>query len=113
MPSGILILSAHLLELSGLAPVLGNELLATLGAREVRALAVGIGPVAAARGTASALRSFEPEAAVFVGTCGAYEGRGVGVGDVVLAGRVCLVSTAVVESRGALPGPMRTELAAN
>jgi nucleoside phosphorylase len=105
MRAGILILSAHVPELSGLGSILGGD--------DVKALAVGIGLVAAARGAALALRSFEPRAVVFVGTCGAYAGRGVALGDVVVARRICLVSTAAAEARGAFPAPMRSEIEAS
>jgi nucleoside phosphorylase len=114
MRDGILILSAHVPELSGLRSTLGPDLSGTCGGHEVIARAVGIGLVAAARGAALALRShFEPRAAVFVGTCGAYAGRGVAVDEVVVARRILLVSTAETEARGAFPAPMRTELEAS
>src|SRR5258706_4580612 len=102
MSAGILVFSAHVPELSGLETILGDDLRATWGGHDVRALAVGIGLVAAARDAALALRSFEPRAAVFVGTCGAYAGPGVAVGDVVVGQRVSLVSTAVADGKGAL-----------
>jgi nucleoside phosphorylase len=110
MNGGILILSAHLPELSGLGAILGGGLSGTSGSYTVQARAVGIGLAASATGAALALRSFEPRAALFVGTCGAYAGRGLAVGEVVVAGRIRLVSTAVAEARGAFPAPMRTEL---
>jgi nucleoside phosphorylase len=110
MKSGILVLSAHLPELSGLGAVLGQDLSGMAGGHAVHARAVGIGLAASAAGAALALRSFEPRAALFVGTCGAYAGRGLAVGDVVVAARIRLVSTAVAETRGAFPAPMRTEL---
>jgi nucleoside phosphorylase len=113
MRAGILILSAHLPELSGLRSILGPDLSGTCGTRAVVARAAGIGLVAAARGAALALRSFEPSAAVFVGTCGAYAGRGVSIGEVVVGRRIFLRSTAEAEARGAFPAPMRTDLEAS
>jgi nucleoside phosphorylase len=116
MRAGILIFSAHVPELSALGRILGADLAATVGGHDVRGISVGIGLVAAAGGAALALRTFEaiePRAVIFVGTCGAYAGQGVAVGDVVVGERICLVSTAVAESRGAFPPPMRTELASN
>jgi nucleoside phosphorylase len=122
MRSGILILSAHVPELSGLGAILGGDVSpgaafgppasfsGTAGGHALHARPVGIGLAASARGAALALRSFEPRAAVFVGTCGAYVDRGVAVGEVVVARRIRLVSTAVAEARGAFPAPMRTEI---
>ena len=110
MNAGILILSAHVPELSGLGPILGDGFSGASGGHAVEARAIGIGLAASARGAALALRSFEPRAAVFVGTCGAYRGHRVAIGDVVVGGRICLVSTAAAEARAAFPAPMRTEI---
>jgi futalosine hydrolase len=109
MHSSILILSAHLPELSGLRAMLGDDLRGTSGGLSVVGRTVGIGLVAAAAGAAVVLRAFEPRAAILVGTCGAYAGRGISIGEVVIGRRVCLASTAVVEERGAFPGPMLVE----
>jgi purine-nucleoside phosphorylase len=108
MRAGILVLSAHVPELSGLRAALGPELRARVGGLDVEAHAIGIGLVAAARGTASVLFGSEPRAVVFVGTCGAYPARGIAVGEVVVAERIGLVSTAAAEARAAFPAPMRT-----
>jgi len=108
MHSGILILSAHLPELSGLRPTLGDDLSGTSGGGAVEARPVGIGLAAAAAGAAAALHEVGPRAVILVGTCGAYAGRGVGIGEVVVGRRLCLVSTAVAENRAAFPDPMRT-----
>jgi nucleoside phosphorylase len=67
---------------------------------------VGIGLVASAAGATAALQDLAPRAVILVGTCGAYAGRGIGVGDVVVGRRVCLASTGVVEGRAAFPDPM-------
>ncbi len=105
----VLCVSAHLPELSGLRPLLGGGLSGTAGSVEVKARTVGIGVVAAAAGTASVLSEVAPAAIVFVGTCGAYAGRGLAIGDVVVARRTCLVSTAVIDGRAATPTPMRID----
>jgi nucleoside phosphorylase len=113
MRAGILILSAHPPELSGLRPILGDHLRGTVGGRQVATRAIGIGLVAAASGATAAFQSFEPEAVILVGTSGAYAGRGIALGEVVTGRRICLVSTAVAESRGAFPPPMQTAVEAS
>ncbi len=106
----ILVVSAHRPELTGLRAILGDDLRGTSGGRSVVARAVGIGLSAAAVGTVSALAEFEPRAVVFVGTCGAYAGRGPSIGEAVVGRKVHLVSVAEVEGRADFPEPMRTEL---
>jgi nucleoside phosphorylase len=105
-PADILIVSAHMPELSGLEMVLGEDLEKALGAIQVVARPVGIGLPLAALGVADAMRRYAPRAVVMVGTCGAYLGRGLSIGDVVVGRRLQLVSAAAVEGRGAFPGPM-------
>jgi futalosine hydrolase len=111
MSAAVLVVSAHGPELSGLRTTLGEA--SSGGERKVVAQAVGIGLVAAAVGAASAIRRAGPRAVVFVGTCGAYPGRGLSLGDVVVGRRLFLTSTAVLEGRGAYPAPMRTAADAN
>src|SRR3954463_480104 len=96
----ILVLSAHLPELSGLAPLLGQELKTRVRGLQIMATPVGIGLPAAAGGTTARLCSERPRAAVFVGTCGAYEESGLAVGDVVVVRRAHLACPAAVERRG-------------
>jgi nucleoside phosphorylase len=107
-PIDILILSAHLPELAGLGPLLGPELKARVGGHRVVAKPVGIGLSAAARGTASRLASQRPRAAILVGTSGAYEASGLGIGEVVVVERTRLASTASTEGRAEFPAPMST-----
>jgi len=99
--------SAYVPELSGLRSLLGDGLAGRTGAVDVIARTLGIGVVAAAATTTAALRDVAIDAVVFVGTCGAYAGRGLSVGDVVVGRRVRLVSTAMSEGRAAIPAPMR------
>ena len=108
MHFGILILSAHPPELSGLRTTLGDDLSGTSSGVVVQARPVGIGLAAAAAGTASALHEVEPRAVILVGTCGAYAGGGVGISEVVVGRRLCLISTAVAQNRAAFPAPMHT-----
>jgi nucleoside phosphorylase len=104
----VLILAAHPPELAGLTALLGDSLRAAAGSVRVAAEAIGIGLPAAAVGAAMAIRIHEPRCVVLVGTCGVYAGRGgeLAVGAVVRARRIQLVSTAMVEGRGAFPAPM-------
>jgi futalosine hydrolase len=78
--------------------------------REIRtsvwAVPVGIGLPAAAVGTARALSGRSPKAVVLLGTCGAFPGRGLAVGDVVVATGVRLGSAAAARGEGAMPAPM-------
>jgi len=70
----------------------------------VRAAAVGVGPVEAALGTAALLR--EPfDAAILVGTCGAFAGSGLAIGSVALVGRALLTSSDAGAGLAYIPGP--------
>ncbi|HEX9296497.1 MAG TPA: hypothetical protein VF881_11700 [Polyangiaceae bacterium] len=102
----VLLVSAHLPELSGFRSILGEDLHKSVAGRNVVAAAVGIGIVSAAAGTAALLERSDPSAVILVGTCGAYLGRGHAIGDVIVARRLHLVSAAEVEGKGAFPGPM-------
>src|SRR5438552_14119958 len=92
--SPILLVSAHRPELTGLRAILGDDLRGSVGGGPVVARAAGIGLSAAAVGTVSALAELEPRAVVFVGTCGAYAGRGSSIGEAVVGRQVHLVSLA-------------------
>ncbi len=67
---------------------------------------VGIGLVDAALGMRLVLDSMEerPDCVVLVGTCGAYAGSTLRVGDVCVPSRVCVASGDAAESRAALLG---------
>jgi nucleoside phosphorylase len=71
---------------------------------------VGIGLVAATAGTLWSLRERDLGAVVAVGTCGAYEGSGLGIGDVVAARAVRLVDPAAVRGLAEFPAALSTEL---
>jgi nucleoside phosphorylase len=104
----VLLVAAHLPELCGLRRWLGEALRADFGGFDVSADAVGIGLVAAAGGLTALLERIRPRALVLVGTCGAYQGQGIDVGQVVVGRRIHLVSAAVALGRGAFPQPMST-----
>lgn len=68
---------------------------------------VGVGLVPAALGAARAAdraRALGRAGAVLLGTCGAYPGSGLAVGDVVVASRAILVDAALVDGRAAFVG---------
>jgi nucleoside phosphorylase len=67
-----------------------------------RVATVGVGAVAAATGAARILAEGRFERALFVGTCGAYDGR-LAVGDLVAASEV--VATSVEEAQGSAYRP--------
>jgi nucleoside phosphorylase len=67
---------------------------------------VGIGLPASAAGAAICLGDLQPRLVLCVGTCGAYVGSGVEVGDVVVARRVRLADAATAQGRSEFPAPM-------
>jgi futalosine hydrolase len=102
----VLVVAAFAPELEGLHPILGSAMRAEVGGLLVFARPVGIGLVAAASGTATRLETHAPHAVVLVGTCGAYPGSELRLGDIAVARTVGLVEPAVVEGRAAFPEPM-------
>ncbi len=113
MPCDILIVAAFSPELSGLEMLLGPSMTESVGGARVAARPVGVGLVCAAAGASLSVARVSPSAVVLVGTCGAYPGSGLGIGDVVLARWVALVEPAAVEQEAAFPAPMATRLAAD
>jgi nucleoside phosphorylase len=104
--SEILILAAFHPELAPLRPVLGDAMRGRVGHVLVSARAIGIGVPMAAAGTAMHLGEIRPIAAVALGTCGAYSGAGLAIGEVVVARRVRLVDPWVLRGLSEFPGPM-------
>jgi futalosine hydrolase len=106
----LLVVAAFAPELGGFDGLLGSAGEAEVYGLRVVAWPVGIGIVAAASGTAARLELGCPRAVVLVGTCGAYAGSGLSIGDVVMARASLLVEPAVLEGRAAHPEPMPTRL---
>ncbi len=52
----------------------------------------GVGLVDAGLGTVRAIAATSPDAVVFLGTCGAHSGSGLGIGDLVIATEIALGS---------------------
>lgn len=105
-PHSLLVVAAFPPELAGFRSVLGDALRGRIGGRAVVARTVGIGLPQAAVGAVMAIAEAKTAAVVLVGTCGAYPGSGLGVGDVVVARRVLLVDPSVVDGAAQFPGPM-------
>jgi nucleoside phosphorylase len=113
----VLVVGAYAPELALIAHAAGADQAAqregtasftgTLHGLTLAGYAVGVGIPAAAIGMTRCLHEFRPRMAIAVGTCGAYDGRGIELEDVVCARRVQLVSTAAALGRGAMPAIMR------
>ena len=106
MAGRIAVVSAFEPELAPLRRVLIEGPSAELDPSAVVTYAVGIGLVAAAIGTTRLLEERLPSALVFIGTCGAYPGASLVIGDVVVSSRARLVDAAVLDGRAELPGPI-------
>ncbi len=109
-PCHLLVVAAFAPELAGFEGLLGAAMQREVLGLAVVAEPVGVGLVASASGTASNLERFGPRAVVLVGTCGAYPGSGLSIGDLVVAGASLLVEPAVHEGRAALPAAMNARL---
>lgn len=119
-PIDVLIVAAYPPELSALGEAFGRHSIAGADAplfvgkmadRSVVGQAVGVGLPAAAIGATRCLQAYRPRAAILVGTCGAYQGRGSMLGDVVRARQIQLISTAALEARAGLPPLVATTCA--
>ncbi len=64
---------------------------------------VGIGPVSSAIGTAELVAQESPSALTFLGTCGAYPGSGLAIGDIVSISSVSISSGDLHANRARLP----------
>jgi futalosine hydrolase len=106
----VLVAAAFQPELAALRSELSDALRARIGGLDVVARAVGIGLPMSAVGAAMQLEEWRPRSVVLVGTCGAYEGSGVSLRDVVVARRVRLSDVGVASGLSQLPEPMSTSL---
>jgi futalosine hydrolase len=102
----LLVLGAFFPELAPLRPLLGDAMRGRIGSCTVAAGAVGIGLPHAAVGATVRIGEEKPQAVVLVGTCGAYAGAKVAMGDVVVARRIHLVDPAVLDGTAQFPDPM-------
>jgi nucleoside phosphorylase len=106
MACDVLILAAFHPELAPLRPLLGDAMRARIGATEVVARVVGIGVAMAGVGAAMQLLELAPGRVVVVGTCGAYAGAGLGIGEVAVPSRIRLAAPSVVDGLAEFPAPM-------
>ncbi len=102
----VLILAAFTPELAPLSAGFGGRPDTTVGGRRIATRIAGIGLAAASVGSAEHIGELEPRAVVLVGTCGAYRGAGLSIGDVVVAGPLRLVDTAAIAGTAQFPEPM-------
>ncbi len=106
----ILILGAFGPELAPFGRLLGSGLAGRVGVRSVAARATGIGLPAAAVGAATVLAGTPAGAVVIVGTCGAYRGGDLAIGDVAVARTARMVDTSVVAGLSQFPAPVTLAL---
>ncbi len=106
MGCDVLVVGAFHPEVAGLRELLGPGLGGKVGGLRVEARVVGIGAPLAAAGTATQLAELLPRWVIAVGTCGAYAGSGLTLGDVVVASRVELAAPCVVDGLAQFPQPM-------
>jgi nucleoside phosphorylase len=108
----LLVLGAFGPELAPLAAALGGlgegveGRAGSIGAVGVVARPMGVGLAAAGAGAARHLAELRPRAVAMVGTCGAYAGRGLAIGDVVVARRSVLADPSVVSGTSEFPAPV-------
>jgi futalosine hydrolase len=100
-------------ELAPLQSALGDTMRRRIGNVDVVARAAGIGLPMAAAGCAMHLGDLRPRTAIAIGTCGAYAGSGLEIGDVVVARRVRLVDPAALRDEAQFPDPMSTTIEAH
>jgi nucleoside phosphorylase len=102
----VLILAAFDPELAPLRAALGDGLAAQVGALSIVARTTGVGLPAAAVGATLHIVELAPRAVVLIGTCGAYLEAHLGIGDVVVAGRLRLIDPASFDGMTEFPEPM-------
>lgn len=72
---------------------------------EVRAFAIGVGPVDAALGAASGLAASRADGAILLGSCGAFVGSGIEIGRAVVVERSILTSSDAASGFAYVPAP--------
>lgn len=72
------------------------------GGVSLTAVSIGVGPVLAAFGAAAALRG-PFDAAILLGTCGAFSGSGLSIGDAVIVERSLLGSSGAASGLAYIP----------
>jgi futalosine hydrolase len=109
----VLILAAFYPELAPFRTQLGDALTGAIAGLSVAARVAGVGLPAAAAGAMAHMVELQPEAVVLVGTCGAYAGTGLAIGDVVAARRLHLIDLGSLAGQAEFPEPVAVTLDAN
>jgi nucleoside phosphorylase len=103
----VLILVAHIAELTGLQAVLRPNLRGRVRGLRIAAHAVGVGLSVAGVGAMQALALTRPRAALLLGSCGTYAATPAGARlGLVLPDSVQLVDAATADGSAAYPEPM-------
>jgi nucleoside phosphorylase len=105
----VLILAAFEPELAAFLAALGDAGSAAVGAMRVVPRVTGVGLLAATAGAAAHLCELAPRAVVLVGTCGAYAGAGLAIGDAIAARRLRLADPASIAGDAQFPESMAVE----
>ena len=108
----LLVLAAFEPELAAIADALGGND-ARVGDLAVALRLTGVGLAAAAVGATRHVGELAPRAVVLVGSCGAYTGTRLTLGDVVVSERLTLVDPSSLEGKTEFPPPMATSLEAD
>ncbi len=103
----VLLVAAFHPELAALRAHLAGALDGFVGQTRVAARVVGVGLPMAAAGVALQASKLHPRSVVALGTCGAYPGSGLAIGDVIVARRIHLVDPSALEGRAEFPAPMQ------
>jgi nucleoside phosphorylase len=111
MVPDVLVLAAFEPELAPLRVALGGAPMAVVQGRTVALKTTGIGLSAAAAGASAHAAEVGLRAVLFVGTCGAYAGTSLAIGDVVVARAVRLVDPTVIAGASQFPEAMGTAVA--
>jgi futalosine hydrolase len=102
----VLILAAFSPELALLRAELGDTMTGVIAGLSVAARVVGVGLPLAAAGAAAHVAEIQPDAVVLVGTCGAYLGASLRIGEVIVARRIHLVDPGSLEGHAQFPEPV-------
>lgn len=100
----VLLLCAHESEQLHLPVALQCGDAVLMGRKRVAARIVGVGPVASAIGTMRSVNALQPKYVLLLGSCGAYPGANLNVGDVVIPSAFVLTDYGMVAGTSASVG---------
>lgn len=110
LPADVLLVAAFEPELADLRATIGDGTPIRIDDTVVAARVVGIGMAAAAAGAALAIAEARPRAVVLIGTCGAYGGGPLALGDVIVSRCVRLVDPSALSGTAQFPAKMATAI---